>query len=240
MRKSWTTDRALSVNHTASQFLKHRSWVLATIVCLVGFAGSAASANNNASDGGSVEAPDFSKREAVWRYRVANQLFTGGSRSNLINGDFEITIMDGRRRIMRLEGDSTVTAERTGPLSLMLPTAAILQNPAHYLDFPLYVGKEWTGKHRVKNHWWDSRNSVTSLETVATMAGTFSAFRIERRITAFYRIINHYYTYVYFYSPQTQSIIKYEFKHEMKDLVGDQIYGLLETVSVELLDYKQQ
>jgi hypothetical protein len=41
-------------------------------------------------------------------------------------------------------------------------------------------------------------------------------------------------------TPQTRSIVKYDYKREMKDLVGDVKYGLEETASFELLSYKPQ
>lgn len=54
----------------------------------------------------------------------------------------------------------------------------------------------------------------------------------------FVGIRNLYDTHIYYYSSQTRSVVKYEYKREMKDLVGDVAYGLQETASVELLNYK--
>jgi hypothetical protein len=113
----------------------------------------------------------------------------------------------------------------------------LLEAKDQYFNFPLWVGKKWGGAERL-GRWRDSHCVVTGIETVTTPAGNFDAYRIERFVLMFVETDNVYDTEVYFYSPQTRSIVKYEYKREMKDLVGDPKYSLEETASFELLSYK--
>jgi hypothetical protein len=78
------------------------------------------------------------------------------------------------------------------------------------------------------------------MEKITTAAGTFDTFRIVREMKALSGEWNYYDTHVYFYSPETRSIVKYEYKREFKDLVGAPEYGLQETASYELLSYKPE
>ena len=120
-----------------------------------------------------------------------------------------------------------------------MPTPPLIQLETKYFNFPLWVGKEWKGSERI-GRWRNSHSKVTGLETIITPAGTFDAYRIERIIRMFEDIYNFYDTEIFFYSPLTQSSVKYDYKREMKDLVGDPKYGLYETVSIELLSYKAE
>ena len=218
------------INHSSRyQFAKIS---LLLLVCC----GCAAPLNNSASDK-RAEAPDYLKAGGVWKYRVTSHSGSGGYRSNIVNGDFQVRMRKGVRSIVQFDGETTIRPTNMGALTLMLPTTAVLQNPAQYLNFPLWIGKEWKGTQRVQNRWLDSKNVVTGLEMVKTQAGSFEAYRIERYVVTFIYVRNYYRTYVYFYSPETRSIVKYDFKLEMKDLVGDQIYGLYDDQSVELLSY---
>ncbi|HEY1371557.1 MAG TPA: hypothetical protein VGH50_03745 [Candidatus Binatia bacterium] len=214
--------------------------LFAGFLCAFVLGACAASSNQSAPPGAAViEAPDYTKQGGTWTYRVVHQMWTGGYRSDMENGDFEIQMRNGKHRRFRLEGDQKTPV--TGPtwLAAMLPTTALIQAKEQYFNFPLWVGKEWKG-WRFLGHWRDSHHTVTGVETIKTTAGAFETYRIERRFVMYGGILNYYDTHIYYYCPQTRSVIKYDYTREMKDLVGDVKYGLEETASVELLSYKPE
>lgn len=170
---------------------------------------------------------------------MTHKLFSGGYRSDTENGDFEIQIRNGKYLRVRLDGNKRVPVTGATWLAAALPLPAVIQAETQYYNFPLWVGKEWKGWRRLGG-WRDSHATVTGIETVTTPAGAFEAYRIERIIWMFVGTDNVYDTHIYFYSPQTRSVLKYDYKREMKDLVGDRIYGLEETASAELLSYKPE
>ncbi len=187
--------------------------------------------------GEQIPAPGYSETNS-WRYRVVNQTFSGVWKSNLLNGDFEITLRNGAPKVVQVVGDKTVEVYDPGPLAFMLPTEAVVRAETQYFSFPLWIGKEWRGWELWQHKWRGTHCWVTGMETVVTPAGTFSAYRIERDIRIYVGIRNFYRTEIYFYSPQTRSVVKFDSSEEMKDLVGDQRYGVQETFSIELVDLK--
>lgn len=171
---------------------------------------------------------------------MVHKLFAGGYRSDTENGDFEVQIRNGKYGRYRLEDGKRVTPNNTKTwLYSALPTKTILESKEQHFNFPLWVGKKWNG-WELLGRWRDSHCTVTGIETVTTPAGTFETYRIERIVWMFVDILNIYDTEVYFYSAETRSVVKYEYKRELKDLVGDVAYGLQETAVVELLRYKAE
>jgi hypothetical protein len=190
------------------------------------------------SGGEQVQAPRYSETGS-WKYRVVHRTYSGVWKSNLVNGEFEIAVRNGEPKIF--QPNSTKVVEITAdpnPLAVLVPTEAVARAQPQYFNFPLWVGKDWHGSEFWYHKWRGTRSWVTGLETVVTPAGTFSAYRIEREIRIFIGVRNFYRTEVYFYSPQTRSIVKYDSSEEMKDLVGDQRYGVQETFAIELVDFK--
>ncbi len=214
--------------------------ILAVLICALALSACAASSNQNPPPGAAVvEAPDYAKEGGTWTYHVVHQMWTGGYRSDMDNGDYVIRIRNGKFGIARLEAGKIVHPPPRSWLHAALPIQKIIEEKEQYYNFPLWIGKEWSGTQRL-GRWRDSRCTVTGMEAVTTPAGTFQSFRIERRIVMLVDILNYYDTEIYFYSPQTRSIVKYDYKREMKDLVGDLKYGLEETASFELLSYKAE
>lgn len=94
------------------------------------------------------------------------------------------------------------------------------------LQFPLSVGKKWSTQYRqqiiggVRN--LTTETNVTGLEEITTPAGKFRAFKIERWGSAgavparnkgpVSKTRN--YEWTYYYSPETQSIVKYVYEDE--------------------------
>jgi hypothetical protein len=94
-----------------------------------------------------------------------------------------------------------------------------IEDDRQYLQFPLFVGKSWwviypgSGSDQIRG-----TTSVTRLEDVTTVAGTFRTFVIERRDKGFRRggdagrgdsRVAGRWSYTYYYSPQTRSIVRY-------------------------------
>ena len=130
--------------------------------------------------------------------------------------------------------------EERNPRELHLMVPVTLQAKSQYFQFPLTVGKEWKTQQFYRGRWMTAENSVIGMETVTTPAGTFPALRIERRVL--YSGLNntrtgvsshHWLTYIYFYSPQTRSVVKYHFQREDQSLPGD--LALDRTVDIELI-----
>jgi hypothetical protein len=184
-----------------------------------------------------VEAPDYNKQGGTWTYRAIHNMATGGYRSDMDYGDIEIRMSNGKYGRRRIDGDKRPLGSSSW-LYAALPIPKIIEDKTQYFNFPLWIGKEWDGTQFITHRWRDTHNKVTGIETVVTPGGTFEAYRIERRMVTFAGILNYYGAEVYFYSPQTRSIVKFDSKLEMKDLVGDAQYGLQETASFELLSYK--
>ena len=213
--------------------------ILAALLCALALSACASSSSQTPPPGATVvEVPDYTKQGGTWTYRVSHNMFTGGYRSDMDYGDYEVRIRNGKYERRRIDGDKRPLGPRTW-LYAMLPISTLLESKERFFNFPLWVGKEWKG-WTFLGRWQDSIQTVTGLETVTTPAGTFETYRIERRMVMFVNIRNLYDTEVYFYSPQTRSVVKYDYKREMKDLVGDVAYGLQETASVELLSYKAE
>jgi len=199
-------------------------------------------AESTASNLEQAEAPVYKGGES-WTYRVTNKLYSG-SRSNLLaDGDYEITFREGKRRIFQLDGGQKVEASDPGILFLMILTKRSIEGDTQYFQFPLTVGKKWTAKYYSKpaRRWVTAENNVTGIEIVTTPAGSFPAFKIERQVS---HAVGGYYigtthieeTYIYFYSPQTRSILKYHYQSEsavggVGNLTPDQ------TTDIELIKF---
>ena len=185
-----------------------------------------------------TQAPNYSESSS-WKYRVVHRTYSGVWKSNLMNGEFEIVVRNGEPKVFQASSGKAVEQfPDPNPFAILLPTEAVARDQPQYFNFPLWVGKDWRGSEFWDHKWRGTRSWVTGLETVATPAGTFRAYRIERDIRIFVGVRNFYRTEVYFYSPQTRSIVKYDSSEEMKDLVGDQIYGVQETFAIELIGFK--
>jgi len=175
----------------------------------------------------------------TWTYRAVDKLYGGAYTSNTLNGIFEITYQNGRLRFLRESGRAMIAEHNPRELHLMVPTRAVIQAKSQYFQFPLQVGKTWEGSSLAKRP-RPAEHKVVGVETVTTPAGSFPAFRIERRIMQQTHYNDRdgigvvYLTYVYFYSPKTRSIVKYHFQMERKAGGGGDLF-LERTVDIELI-----
>ena len=185
-----------------------------------------------------TEAPTYRNGD-FWIYRVKQQNYIV-STSNVMNGDYQITIAGGARSFLQLDGQQTLQANQAGALWLMQPTGPVRKQPAQYFQFPLVVGKSWegivsTGRARRERK---ATNRVTGIERVTTAAGTFDTYRIVREIwfsTGAYDDFHHDWTFVYYYSPETRSVVKYRLEYTRGEING---HPVLEHVTeIELIKF---
>src|SRR5262245_57804021 len=156
-----------------------------------------------------------------WQYKVTEKGFlTQNSRA--LNGVYELTYRPDRIAIRLEGGEKSEVQQAVGELRRMLA----IDDDRQFLQFPLSVGKTWSTQYRqeasngVRN--LTTETNVTGLEEIATPAGKFSAFKVERwgssggvppRGKGPSSRPRHF-QWTYYYSPQTQSIVKYVYEDE--------------------------
>jgi hypothetical protein len=101
------------------------------------------------------------------------------------------------------------------------------------LRFPIAVGKKWDASHegdprRPGAHILRTTGeaTVTGIEEVKTPAGTYRAWKIERYDRGFPGGKNSKprdYTHIFYYSPETRSIVKYHYEQGGGGAGGGQI-----------------
>ena len=175
----------------------------------------------------------FSQDEAVkprykngdtWLYTVKEGGSTGSS-STLLNGTYEVSIVDGKMKTAAVTGSQKEDLEPRPPVLLALLTFS------SNLDFPLTVGKQWSREY--KTNYVGSNKTVArkasyevkGIEQVTTPAGTFRAFKLESDDRAGQR---DYWVTTYWYSPDTRSIVKSVFDSS----AGGQTVGLQRQVEL--------
>lgn len=160
--------------------------------------------------GQETQAPIYKDGEC-WLFRTVAKNFQGyisGVLDIPVNGDHNICYL--RRKF--LEADGTTKSE----LSPASPWNNILYMRANrYLKFPLTVGQKRTeefemrvrGTNRLQRR--TSENSVLSLEEITSSAGAYQTFKIETTEWCGGKSCGRY---TYFYSPQTKSVVKYNYE----------------------------
>jgi hypothetical protein len=167
---------------------------------------SALSAQSQAFSQDDAIKPSYKNGE-TWLYS-AKEGGSTGSVSNPINGYYELSIVDGKLKIVGVNGSQREELD---------PRPASLVNLLTFgpnLNFPLTVGKQWDRHYKVA--YYGSRKEVSrkityevkGIEQVTTTAGTFRAFRLESDDRSGPR---DYWTTIYWYSPETKSIVKSQF-----------------------------
>ena len=174
-----------------------------------------------------AEAPKY-KNGDFWHFRGAEREGFAYSTAAL-HGDYKVLYSERKLKVFKLEaghelelsegdgqefefseGDKTYEVRE---LKMML---AVRQGALQYLQFPLFVGKKWTGSYRTRIrgarpllYTNQMESHVTAIEEVTTPAGTFSSFKIERQVwRGDWRA-----WLTYFYSPPTKGIVKWS-RHE--------------------------
>jgi hypothetical protein len=152
-------------------------------------------------------------------------IFRGSEREGIthttvaLHGEYKVLYSTGKLKVFRIEAGQEVEIPddvTTYDFRMIRRLIGQIQDDLQYLQFPLFVGKEWknTFRDRIRGTsttvWNRVQNRVAAIEEVNTPAGIFRAFKIERR-----HIWQRYFAFMtYYYSPQTKSIVKYSYHEE--------------------------
>jgi len=162
-----------------------------------------------------VTAPNYSEGDS-WQFRVAEAGSTSTS-TKALEGAYRVFIKEGSVRAVPAgpqDGRS-----RTGLTQVKRMLA--FEEKEKTLQFPLLLNAKWTSDFEKESRSGVKQDvhaemSVTGFDEVATSAGKFKAFKIERYET--FRSGGRgknssgkasHNEAVYFYSPETRSIVKY-------------------------------
>jgi len=169
-------------------------FVLLVVTCLEGFGQERS------------EAPVFSDGN-FWQYRVVEHGEYMKTEKEL-KGVYEVLYTGGRFKSFKVEENQKREVKSEGLLAGLIAQTEDLQQ----LQFPLYKGKAWTTNYTFRPRRQDvdrlltAVTKVTDVGDVAIGLGTFQAFKIER--DARFKNVDHW-VYVYYWSPQTKSVVKY-------------------------------
>jgi hypothetical protein len=160
--------------------------------------------------GQEAQAPVYKEGEC-WLFRSVSKNFQGyvsGVLAMPVNGDHKICFLD--RKFFEVDGG---TKSQLSTDSLWNNILYMRENLP--LKFPLIVGQKRTEEFETRIRGTDRRqrrtaeSSVLGIEDITSPAGAYQAFKIET---------NHWCggkscgRYIYFYSPQTKSVAKYNYQ----------------------------
>jgi hypothetical protein len=190
-------------------------------------------------------APVYKNGEA-WKYRAVTKYFGGSTSRDLLNGEYEITFVAGKRVIFYIEGDHKVEETDPRALVLMLPTQVVINHETRYFQFPLAVGKTWKANyfHQLYRRWISPESSVTGIESVTTPAGVFSAYRIDRptffsrSYTSAGETFGIYVKEIYFYCPSVRSVVNYHYQLNYQSSAGGDLVPF-SVIDIELVKAPQ-
>ena len=152
-----------------------------------------------------------------WQYEVRQKDYPGNT-SEALNGIYEIIYAQGRVKAFSLSGtnrEEISVGPDTSGQNLLLLLGGTEERVS--LKFPLSVGQKWTYQYQnrapgAKSAWTHHGEvNVTGVEQVATVAGTFKAFRLQESVSFSIgpRIgTQRNFSIIYFFSPDTRSVIK--------------------------------
>ena len=204
--------------------------VLLAIFFLCGCAADQSKVQDGAAPRDAVPAPVFREGD-FWRFTVTEQSDEPLTRTDTVHGDYELSYSGGKFTLSKLaggrktevyvySGETLVDAEFTPAEFLSLLDH---QRVWAFIQFPLYVGKMWKTSYRAlgKDDMTllfsiSAQTRVTGIEKIATAAGNLEAFKIEREASLSATLgrgvphgITMWHHYVYYYSPETRTIVKY-------------------------------
>jgi hypothetical protein len=157
-------------------------------------------------------APVFQEKD-FWQFKAVEQSVGGISRSNPFDGIYEVLYVQGNFKTFQMTNNGREPTNRVarGPLLALVGQNPVVQD----LKFPFSVGQKWEYKFEFtmigahKPFLQTVEMSVTGVEQVATPAGNFRAFKLEKEETS--RNGLHPWVGTYYYSPDTKSVVKYFF-----------------------------
>ncbi|HEV8342647.1 MAG TPA: hypothetical protein VGR30_09780 [Candidatus Binatia bacterium] len=179
-----------------------------------------------------VPAPVYKDGE-FWHFRAAEKDFLIQT-TRAIGGDYEVFYSGGKVEVKALKEEEAKTREDIGHLRRMLN---LPDDKWQLLQFPLAVGKKWSTSFQVTSRLRgalvnrNAETSVTGMEQITTPAGTFRAFKIERRDYTAGRTAGprggtaggEIFSLTYYYSPDTRAIVKYYDERQEPDRIGTTI-----------------
>jgi hypothetical protein len=176
-----------------------------------------------------AEAPTY-KDGDFWQFRVKEWDFIGYA-SDALSGDYEVVYSQGKLSVFHLDGDQKIPVDR-GVDELKRMVGAWKAKTIFYLQFPLFVGKQWRDDYEVtlrgsnKKIWRIAESRVTEIENVTTQAGIFRAFRIEREARGQSGVAGLS-RFTMFYSSETKSVLKYSYDAGVNTTGGKRTIDLI-------------
>ncbi len=143
-----------------------------------------------------------------WQYRVIEHGEYMKTEREL-NGIYELVYSNGRFRTFKLEGSQK--KELTSETGVLLGMVGQTEN-LKQIQFPLFKGNTWSTDYTFRPRRRDVDRLVNAVTKVIDFGditiglGTFPSFKIEREV--WFRKIDHW-THIYYWSPQTKSVVKY-------------------------------
>lgn len=160
--------------------------------------------------GQEAQAPVYKEGEC-WLFRSVSKNYQGYVSGDLalpVNGDHKICFLE--RKFLEVDGATKSQISTGSPWNNIL-----YRRENRYLKFPLIVGQKRTEEFETRIRGTNRRerrtseSSVLGIEDITSSAGTYQTFKIET---------NHWCggkscgRYIYFYSPQTKSVVKYNYE----------------------------
>jgi hypothetical protein len=170
-----------------------------------------------------IEAPDL-KAGDFWQFKVSDRAGNGVTQvSGIIPNGIYVIRRSNRLEAFQIVGNDEVILERPGVLYFLIGRARRQTGPtretanSQELTFPLFAGKKWQYPYEQQSRGTKHRTvhiHAVGRENIETPAGKFNAFRLEKQISwpiasALRGTKVETVKAVYFYSPETKSIIKY-------------------------------
>jgi hypothetical protein len=160
--------------------------------------------------GQEAQAPVYKEGEC-WVFRSVSQNYQGyvsGVLAMPVNGDHKICFLERRF----FEVDQGVKSQ--------ISTGSVWNNILYmrenrYLKFPLIIGHKRTEEFETRIRGTNRRQrgtseiSILGIEHITSSAGAYPAFKLEKNNWCGGKSCGRY---IYFYSPQTKSIVKYNYE----------------------------
>jgi hypothetical protein len=164
------------------------------------------------------EAPIFIDGN-FWQFRVLEHGEYMKTEREL-NGIYEIGYSNGRFKAFKLEAN-----QETKPISEPGVLLGLVgQTALQHIQFPLFEGKTWITDYTFRPRRREIDRSVravtriTDFAEVTISAGSFKTFKLERE--ARFKNVDHW-NFVYCWSPQTKSVVKYEMNVRKGEAAGN-------------------
>lgn len=164
------------------------------------------------------EAPVFIDGD-IWQYRVVEHGEYMKTEREL-NGVYEIAYANGELKAYKLEKNQKKDLSTNAGVVLGL----VGQTDLQHVLFPLYKDRSWRTDYTFRPRRREVDRSVravtkvTDFAEVTISAGIFKAFKLDRE--ARFKNVDHW-LFVYYWSPQTKSVVKYQMEVLKGDAAGN-------------------